>query len=126
MSIITFFFVKTEDIATMNKGTVENETFNSAEKRPFIDTEKNPLDHNYQSINTNDLNIKKPNEKSRLDQWLESFSERSKKILGTGMSIFAGVMFGFNYVPVMWVQKNIKNSSQEYNGNKVLIFYKMV
>ena len=28
----------------------------------------------------------------------------------------AGIMFGFNYVPVMWVQKNVSNASQEYNG----------
>ena len=115
MSIITFFFVKTEDIATMNKRTVVNETSNIAEKRPLIDADNNSLDHNYQSINTND-NIQKSNEKSRLDRWLESFSERSKKVLGTVMSIFAGIMFGFNYVPVMWVQKNVSNASQEYNG----------
>ena len=110
LSIIAFFFVKTEDIETMNRGTLEN----SNEKRPLIDAERKSLE-NYDSINTNDSDNKKSNEKSRLDQWLESFSERSKKILGTLMSIFAGIMFGFNYVPIMYVQNHEKDASQEYN-----------
>jgi hypothetical protein len=110
MSIIAFFFVKTEAIETMNRGTLEN----SNEKRPLIDTERKSL-VNYDSINTTILIVKSQMKKSRLDQWLESFSERSKKILGTLMSIFAGIMFGFNYVPIMYVQNHVKDASQEYN-----------
>ena len=92
LSIITFFFVKTEDIATMNKRVEENKE--SDEKRSLIDPEnKICVTHGYQSINHSNNSISEK-EKSHLDQWLESFSERSKKILGTLMSIFAGVMFG--------------------------------
>ena len=46
---------------------------------------------------------------------MDSFSDRKKVVLGTLMSIFAGIMYGIMYVPIMYIQNNVKNSSQDYN-----------
>lgn len=70
LSIITFFFVKTVDTATMNKKS--NEYFDD------------PLAINSEKIIT----------KSRIDLWLETFSEKSKKIMGIGLAICSGILFG--------------------------------
>ncbi len=66
-SIITFFFVETVDIATMN-----------AKSNPSINNEKSE-------------NV---TEKSKIDLWLESFSETSKKFIGIGMAVFSGILYG--------------------------------
>jgi len=79
LSIITFFFVKTVDTATMNKKANNNDD----------DDFDDPLSINSEKV----VNVK-----SRVDLWLDSFSETSKKLLGVGMSIFSGVLFGNKYL----------------------------
>ena len=58
LSIVIFFFVKTQDTDTMNN------------------------DNNNDRL------------KSRTDLWLQSFSEKNRKVLGVFLAIFAGVMYG--------------------------------
>ena len=84
ISIITFLFVKTESVDQMNV------SINSPERRPLLEsTDQIP---SYLSLNNN--NISPAQSKSRLDLYLDTFSDRSKKIIGTILSIFAGAMFG--------------------------------
>ena len=42
------------------------------------------------SINNEKITIKK----SRIDLYLESFSEKSKKLIGISMAIFSGILYG--------------------------------
>ena len=72
-SIITFFFVETVDIATMNAKSISNVVSN-----PSINNEK----------------IENVTEKSKIDLWLESFSETSKKGIGIAMAVFSGILYG--------------------------------
>ena len=106
VSIITFLFVKTESVDQMNI------SINSPERRPLLESTNQPAD--YMSLNNN--NTIQPNQtKSRLDLYLDTFSDRSKKIIGTILSIFAGAMFGVSYVPIMYMQNHYENASQDYN-----------
>jgi hypothetical protein len=53
--------------------------------------------------------------KSRLERLYDSCTPFQKQILGTSMSVFAGIMFGVSYTPIIYIQNNYPNSSQDYN-----------
>ncbi len=53
--------------------------------------------------------------KSRLERLYDNCSPFQKQIIGTTMSIFAGIMFGVSYTPIIYIQNNYPNSSQDYN-----------
>ncbi len=72
-SIITFFFVETVDIATMNAKSISD-----VDSNPSINNEK----------------VENVMDKSKIDLWLESFSETSKKFIGIGMAVFSGILYG--------------------------------
>lgn len=46
---------------------------------------------------------------------IEQMSPLKKKILGTILSIFAGVMFGLSYLPNIWCEDNIEGASKNFN-----------
>ena len=71
ISIFVFFFVKTEDIAIMNQ-------------------KQSRVTDDFLSVNTREAEVKL----SRIDLWLNGFSEGTKKIIGISMAVFAGVIFG--------------------------------
>ncbi len=73
LSIITFFFVETVEIDTMNQNLASTDSQNI-----------------FLSINNEKIEIKK----SRIDLYLESFSEKSKKYIGISMAIFSGILYG--------------------------------
>ena len=69
-----------------------NKNANKGEKKPLLDPESSHA--NNLSINTGDN--AKGSEKSRLDTYMDSFSDKKKVVLGTLMSIFAGIMYGMH------------------------------
>ena len=96
LSIFTFFFVKTEDIETMNSNVTPATSENIFERRPLLDAESH-IHGDYLSINSNshshDSNQSSV-EKSRLEKCMDRISDKNKKILAIVLSIFCGVMSG--------------------------------
>lgn len=45
----------------------------------------------------------------------DRMNETQKRILGTFLSFFAGIMYGFSYMPGLYIQDNISGSSQNNN-----------
>ena len=87
-SIITFFFVETVDIATMNIKSISTVVSN-----PSINNEK----------------VENVTEKSKIDLWLESFGETSKKFIGIGMDVFSGILYGpiRNFFPFLFKKLSV-------------------
>ena len=92
LSTFVFIFVKTE-----------NKKVNEAEGSI------NSLDAgstDYSSINNQD-----EEERSVFDR----MSVTSKRVLGTVLSMFAGVMYAIAYAPILYVQDNYKDASKNQN-----------
>lgn len=51
---------------------------------------------------------------SKLDIY-DKLSTKTKRILGSSLSILSGVMFGLSITPILYVQDNYENVSQNYN-----------
>ncbi len=61
-----------------------------------------------------DKSIKSKSVEGEAD-FFERMSQSSRRALGTGLSIFSGVMYGLAYMPVLWCQDNIENTSRNQN-----------
>ncbi|XP_035827242.1 transmembrane protein 144 isoform X2 [Aplysia californica] len=44
--------------------------------------------------------------------WIEDLSPMLKRIIGTGLSIFSGFMYGINFTPAIHVQDNVQGASK--------------
>jgi len=94
ISIITFIFVKTEEIHVMNSRYMQTPNF--IERKPLLDAESR-IHTDFLSINNDSLNTSFEQEietKSRLDKCMNRLSDKNKKILGILLSIFCGLMSG--------------------------------
>jgi glucose uptake protein GlcU len=124
-SIVIFLFVQTEELDVLNSNLKSSPQAKFIKRRPLIDTESQ-IHSDYLSIN-NDHSLADssqsetffdPNEgflKSRLDKSMDRFSDEKKKILGIFLSIFCGIMCGISYLPIMYIQNQYTNASQDYN-----------
>ena len=64
------------------------------------------------SDNELSINLIKPNEDKDI---FDTMSKTKKRIVGTFLSFFAGVMYGFAYMPGLYIQNNVENASQNNN-----------
>ena len=96
-SIIMFLLVKISqnDLKLIGGASNRNEKFSMLENN----------DHIYQSRLEKIYGV---NEN-------ETRSDVRRQVVGTLMSIFAGLMFGFSYTPITYIQNNYYNASQDYN-----------
>ncbi len=92
-SIIMFLLVKIRqnDVKLIGGASNQNKDFSMLEKNDYI----------YQS---------------RLEKFYGgNENDIRRQVVGTLMSIFAGVMFGLSYTPITYIQNNYSNASQDYN-----------
>ncbi|XP_038056855.1 transmembrane protein 144-like isoform X2 [Patiria miniata] len=53
-----------------------------------------------------------PIERPKDSSWVDKLSPLQKRVVGVVMAIFAGCLYGFNFVPCIWVQDNVDGASQ--------------
>jgi len=110
ISIIVFLFIKTETT-----------TFMIEEQRPVIvnDDRTNTKQTSYSAIeSTNEQNDRFSHSHgnlSKLERMLDSLSLTWKRIIGASLSLFAGTLMGLSYAPILYVQNNYPNASQDLN-----------
>jgi hypothetical protein len=107
ISAIILLFVKVET----NNDSKQNE-------QALINQTDNINDSAYEI--QNNINITKDNEKDNANDTYEPdiidrMSKTKKRIVGTFLSFFAGIMYGFSYMPGLYVQDNYENSSKNNN-----------
>ncbi len=109
ISCIVFMFVKVEE-EKRKRGASDSLSVVSASDRLFNNSNESDIVSQDVSYISNEIaeNIEE-------SDFLERMSQTKKRILGTVLSIFAGVMFGFSYMPNLWCENNIQGASQNFN-----------
>ncbi|XP_038056860.1 transmembrane protein 144-like isoform X6 [Patiria miniata] len=75
---------------------------------PSLDDEQTNLVDDSDSSNAVYTPIERPKDSS----WVDKLSPLQKRVVGVVMAIFAGCLYGFNFVPCIWVQDNVDGASQ--------------
>ncbi|XP_022099637.1 transmembrane protein 144-like isoform X2 [Acanthaster planci] len=75
---------------------------------PSLDDEHNTLVDSTDSANAAYAPANQPKDAS----WVDKLPPLQKRIVGIIMAIGAGCLYGFNFVPCIWIQDNVKGASQ--------------
>ncbi|XP_072039528.1 transmembrane protein 144-like, partial [Amphiura filiformis] len=90
VSVFLFLFVKPE---------VSDAPSQEEEREHFIPTNVNHYEPIRAHINND-------------SSWVDKLTPIQKRITGSVLSVIAGCLYGFNFVPCLWIQDNVKDASQ--------------
>ena len=82
----------------------------------FIQSEPDTLKKsNNQKISDESIDLTKINQKSDKIERKNLFIKTYRRVIGIGLAILAGVLYGFAYLPILYVLDNYENASQDQN-----------
>ncbi len=110
VSCVIFLFVKVEEEKKRKNYADDASSVVSSSGRLVSESETSDIASQDVSYISNEIA-----EIGEQRDMLERMNQTQKRILGTVLSIFAGVMFGFSYMPNLWCENNIDGASQNFN-----------
>ncbi|XP_030836295.1 transmembrane protein 144 [Strongylocentrotus purpuratus] len=109
MRLVIFVWVKPDPVGLKQKKLGSSTSASSS-------NDNNPLLNDDQHA----VNVSQEGSHEAIDQpsstdasWVDNLSTLQKRIVGCVLSTISGVLYGFNFIPCLWIQDNVKGASQE-------------
>ncbi|XP_041479621.1 transmembrane protein 144-like [Lytechinus variegatus] len=105
MRLVIFVGVKPDPVGlkqkTMGSSTPADP---SCDSNPLINTDQH-------AVNTSH---KVENQTISTDaSWVDNLTTMQKRVVGCSLSLISGILYGFNFIPCLWIQDNVKGASQD-------------